>query len=753
VSSRLPFRPLLLALLAAPGLAHATEAPAAVGPAAAEPPAPAALEAAVAPAPGVTTRVAAEVVAEAAPEPAPEAVPAEARTPGANETQVRARRPYTAASSTTVRERDLRLQVVRRTADLLQSVPGLFTVQHAGGGKANQYFLRGFDADHGTDVALSVDGVPVNMVSHGHGQGYADLNWVIPELVERVEVQKGTYAAEHGDFATAGAVNLVTRRNFESSQLTFAAGQFDTYRGLLVVSPELPGWDPVVAAQAYFTNGPFQNPEGLERYSVFARVHRALSDSASLALTLTSYASGWSASGQLPERAVADGRLSAFGSVDPTEGGASERHALQATFRARTRKEDTLEVMGYLAQSRFNLYSNFTFFSADPENGDGLEQEDARVHFGLDARYRAPRALGPVPVELSAGAQLRSDDVETGLWSARARERLATAVDAHVREGSVGLWAQADAQPLPWVRAVVGGRLDAFSFRVRDALEDLGTQGTRTSGARLASQASPKASVVVGPFADTELYGNWGVGFHSNDARGVVRTVDPVTPLTRATGGEVGLRTRAVPGLTLSATLFRLDLDSELVWVGDEGTTEARGATQRQGVELEAQLKPLSWLQADAEVALSRGAFTDAPADAQAIPLAPQLVLSAGLSAVHPTGLFGRLSALHLGDRPATEDGFLVARGFTRVDATAGWRGTTFGTGWEVSVGVQNLLNATWREAQFANVSRLPDELGADACPATTRPAVDGGSFGGCEDVHFTPGAPFNAQAAVSLFF
>lgn len=666
------------------------------------------------------------------------------------ETKVTARRAYAAASSSTTRERDLRLQVVRRPADVLQVVPGLFTVQHAGGGKANQYYLRGFDADHGTDLALFVDGVPVNLVSHGHGQGYADLNWLIPELVERVEVHKGTWFAPYGDFATSGAVNLVTRRDFESNQVTLGAGAFDTLRGLLVLAPEVEGWSPFVAAQVYATNGPFKNPEGLERYNLFARVTRSLSERASLSLALTSYASGWNASGQIPERAVRDGRLSTFDAVNPDEGGSSDRHSLQAIFTTRSQRGDALDVMVYLARYRMRLFSDFTFFSRDPELGDMLEQADARTQLGLDARYRLERRWGPLPVELQFGAQLRNDQVTNGAWYSARRERLAPVIEADVQEASTGLWAQADTQWTPWLRTVAGLRVDHFGFDVKDKLEELDTLDTRTSGVSNATRVSPKAALVLSPLSSTELYLDYGYGFHSNDARGVVRGSAAVTPLTRARGGEVGARVRPFEGVEVAASLFQLDLDSELVWVGDDGTTEPRGPTRRRGLEVEARARLLPWLQADADMTLTRATYVQNAGNADAVALAPTLMLSGGVSAVHPSGIFGRLGAVHIGDRPATEDGSLVAEGFTRVDASIGYRRRWY----EVSLSVQNLLDTRWREAQFANVSRLREETGPESCPNGTRAQQsDAGAFEGCEDLQFTPGAPLNAQATVTLYF
>ncbi|KFE66539.1 Outer membrane receptor protein, mostly Fe transport [Hyalangium minutum] len=647
-----------------------------------------------------------------------------------------------------MRDRDFLLRPHPRPVDILQVVPGLYANQHAGGGKANQYFLRGFDADHGTDVALFVDGVPVNMVSHAHGQGYADLNWLIPELIERVEVAKGPYFARFGDFATAGAINLVTRRHFEKSQVTLSGGSFDTWRGLFIAAPEVEGWDPIIAAQVYGTNGPFDSPEKLQRFSLFTQVTRDVSDRASLSLRLMSYGSGWNASGQVPLREVRAGRLSRFGTIDPTEGGNSQRHSLSATYSARTGEEGEVRVEAYLVQYRLNLFSNFTFFSRDPINGDMIEQHDARTMAGLQASYRFRHQWRGLSFETTFGTQLRTDSIENSLFNDRARERLAPVVDASVREGSLGLYAQEDIILTPWLRTVLGVRGDLFGFDVDDKLEDLTTQDTKTSGVRQASRISPKASLVFGAIPETELYLNAGAGFHSNDARGVVRQPDPVTPLTQARGYELGARTRLFDVLDLAGSVFLLDLDSELVWVGDEGSTEARGPTRRRGLEAEARLRILPWLFADADLTVSRATFVGNAGNADAVALAPTLILAGGVSARHPSGAYGRIGAIHLGDRPATEDRFLTAEGFTRVDVTAGYRGSWF----EVTLGLQNLLNTEWREAQFANVSRLPDETGPESCPAGTRPAGED-TFEGCEDLHFTPGAPFNAQATVSFFF
>ncbi len=660
--------------------------------------------------------------------------------PHAHTTVVTGSRPFTSASSFSVRDRDFMIRPHPRPADILQVVPGLYVNQHAGGGKANQYFLRGFDADHGTDLALSVDGVPVNMVSHGHGQGYADLNWIIPELVERVEVFKGPYFAQHGDFATAGAINMVTRSAAEQSSLTLSGGSFDTYRGLAIVAPQVDGWSPIIAAQISGTNGPFLNPERLERYSLFSKITHPLSEHVTFSLALTAYGSGWNASGQLPLREVTAGRLDRFGSIDPTDGGNSQRHSLVATLRALTSDDGEINVTAYAVLYRLTIFSNFTFFSVDEVNGDQIEQHDDRFLAGAKASYRFIRKFGFLTFDTTFGTQLRVDDIHNSLRRTQGRRELSASVLADVREGSMGVYLQEEISFGRWARLILGARGDYFGFDVTDRL------ASENSGVRQASKISPKASLVVSAIPETDIYVNFGYGFHSNDARGITRATDRATPLARALGGEVGARTRLFDRVDLAASAFLLDLQSELVWVGDDGTTEGRGPTRRLGVEAEARVKILKWLTADFDVTWSKATYVENAGNGNAVALAPTLIIEGGLSARHPLGPYGRVGVLHLADRPATEDSFLTAQGFTRVDAAIGFHHKRF----DVAVGVQNLLNTQWREAQFANVSRLPGET---SCPAGTRASEEGGAFNGCEDLHFTPGAPINVEVTATVYF
>ena len=663
---------------------------------------------------------------------------------------VHGEKPFTPVASRSVRNRDFKLRPTPRPADILRVVPGVFVNQHAGGGKANQYFLRGFDADHGTDIALSFDGIPVNMVSHGHGQGYADLNWVIPELVQSVDTFKGTYSPKLGDFATAGSINFRPYDEIEKTSLSFTGGRFSFYRALAIINGgQNMGWKPLAALELAHSDGAFDNPENTQRYSLYNHFRHDIGKSSTLKLGVTSYRATWNGSGQIPLRQVGLGQLSRFGSIDPSEGGRSERHSAFARLHTHPSENSDLSVMLYLVRYKFNLYSNFTFFSTNAIDGDQIEQEDNRWMGGLSTEYRLKKSIGSIVTNTTVGLQLRGDHIDTGLFSAVKRQRGAASVDAQTLQSSAGLFFQQDIPWTGWFRTVVGLRADQFNFDVEDRLQD-------TKADRSANILSPKASVVVSPNKTTDFYFNLGYGFHSNDARAVVSDTDPGTPLARAKGYETGVRTKLFERLDLAGSLWLLDLENETVWVGDEGVTEARGETRRYGVELEARWSIADWLVADTDVTLSKARFVDLPEDENRIPLAPRFTVTSGISMNHPKGFFGRLGARALSDRPLTEDNFLTAEGFVLLDATLGYRTKRF----EISLALDNVLNTEWEEAQFATTSRVATDPANNAppppgvCPSNTRVETNGaGNFAGCEDVHFTPGSPFNAMLTARLFF
>jgi outer membrane receptor protein involved in Fe transport len=583
------------------------------------------------------------------------------------------------------------------------------------------------------------------MVSHGHGQGYADLHWVIPELVQRVDVSKGPYDPRYGDFATAGAIDLQTTGRAPENRATVEAGMFHSYRGLAIAGTEVQRLRLTGAAEVYGTDGPFEREQNLGRYNLFARAAHS-SEAGELSLTLTGYGSDWDASGQIPLRLVRAGKLDRFGSLDPHEGGSSTRHSVVARYQSPSSEPQRWNVWAYLVDYRFSLYSDFTFQSEHPESSDMIHQRDSRTLAGFKGRYQRDDALGPFTLSSRFGFDLRHDRIANGLDHAPAREWAETLVKAKVEQTGIAAFLDEDMQWTPWLRSEGAVRVDFMSFAVDDALEDRQTLGTKSSGERAATRVSPKGSLVLTPVSWLDLYGNLGLGFHSNDARGVLQGI---TPMTQALGYETGLRASVLERVVARLAVFRIDLDSELVWVGDAGTTEARGRTRREGVEADVRVSYLPWLWSDLALSFTRARFRDAPPGQDAVPLAPTRMISATLTAQHPSGGYAKLGVLNVGDRPATEDRFLTAQAFTRVDLSGGYRYQRY----ELALALENLLDSAWREAQFANTSRVAGENGPEACPSGTRAVSEGGAFLGCEDIHFTPGTPFAVRASASIYF
>ncbi|MCG3153571.1 MAG: Vitamin B12 transporter BtuB [bacterium] len=682
-----------------------------------------------------------------------------------SEILVQADRPYSAASSRAVREFDLRVRPNRSAQELLQTAPGLIIAQHAGGGKAEQIFLRGFDADHGTDVNISVDGMPVNMVSHGHGQGYADLHFIIPEVIDGLEVYKGPYFAEFGDLATAGAVAMRTRDHIESNLVRLEGGQFETYR--LTTLYQIPNAgihnNAYLAGQFYGTDGPVDSPQGFRRVNLFGKFHTHLNENSKLSVDIGGFSSAWDASGQIPQRAVAAGLIDRFGSLDDLEGGTTGRQNLNLAYEAHGEGNSEFLLRAYTTRYNFKLFSNFTFFLNDPVNGDMIEQTDTRTLLGLNSRYRFHHDIGGMLATATLGGGYRADDIAVALWRSPNRVRQQALVDSDVFQRSLYLWAQEEIIFSPMLRLQLGLRGDYFTYDVEDHLEGAPSALPHASGFAQKTILSPKANLVISPAHAIDVFVNVGTGFHSNDARDVViakrvtdsirrfkrqglsdeeissrlaaANLDPAIrndeTLPRATGGEMGFRLRASHRLNFGVAAWGLNLEREFVYVGDEGATELSGRTQRYGLDLEARFGLTSWLYADADLNLSRGKLRDEPADADEIPLAPRLTSTGGLTVKHPSGYEGSLRYRHLGDRPANEANTVTALGYTVLDLTAGYR---FGN-YQLNVILENLTDTEWNEAQFDTESRLPNE---------TEPV---------SELHFTPGNPRNVRVGLSYFF
>jgi outer membrane receptor protein involved in Fe transport len=681
-----------------------------------------------------------------------------------NEVLARADRSYSAASSRVAREFDIVVRPARSSQDLLQLAPGLLTAQHAGGGKAEQIFLRGFDADHGTDVAITVDGLPVNMVSHGHGQGYADLHFLIPDVVERIDVFKGPYQAASGNFATAGTVAFSTRDHLDDNLVRTEVGAFGTasVTALYQVPTAGPHQGAYLASQFYRTDGPFDAPQDFGRFNLFGRFHTHLADDARLALTASGFSSAWDASGQVPARSVGDGLIGRFGAIDDLEGGTTGRQDVNLLFETGT-VDEGFRLQGYFTRYDFKLFSNFTFFLADRERGDMIEQTDQREIHGLNGRYRFAHGAGPVGAVATLGGGFRGDDVDVTLWRSPGRARLDQLVDSRIVERNLYLWGEDELFLAPRLRLQLGLRWDYFTFNVDDRLDGAGAPLPHASGYEHQSILSPKANLVFSPMPSLDVFANTGLGFHSNDARGIVidrRVADLVRryrrdgvadadiderlaaqkfdpghrfaeTLPRALGAELGVRARPVGAVNVAAAAWLIDLEREFVFVGDGGFTELSGRSRRYGLDLEARAAINAWLSIDSDLSLSRGMLRDEPRGADRIPLAPRLTWTGGLSALRPDRIDATLRFVHVDDRPANEDASVIARGYTVFNLLGGYRRGRV----RLNGTLENVFDAEWNEAQFDTESRLRDE----AAPVS--------------ELHFTPGNPRNLRVGVSVFF
>ena len=632
--------------------------------------------------------------------------------------------PVSASSEVFIPGKDFELRPQGRPADVLRLVPGLVISQHQGGGKAEQYFLRGFDADHGTDVALFIDGLPVNFRSHAHGQGYADLHFLIPETVQRLDGFKGPYFVEYGDFATAGAFNFVLRDTVDENYAEAAGGSFGTQRYLTLLSPTRDALKTLVAIEYYRSDGPFTHPNGYERFNLLAKGKASLSESMDLSVWASFYQADWHGSGEIPARAVRSGLIGRFDAIDPNEGGTTQRTNVNLDWRWRPTENQTLSAHAYATYYTLTLFNDFTFFLNDQQNGDMINQRDTRFMAGFDALYEHRSKPFDINLTSSAGFQYRIDTPRVVLATAVQRHQLARTQDVSIQEQSYSPFVKFDIVPLSWLRLVTGARGDIFTYDVHSRVN---TTEDDLNGKTTQARPNVKANLVLGPWAQTEFYANFGTGYHSNDARAVVANSN-LTALPTARGYEFGVRSKVIPRTEFSLTYWVIDLASELVFVGDEGTTEASGPSHRAGIEFATRVKLLDWLTFSGDVTWSRAEFDTGAA----VALAPRLTARADLTARLPWGLSSSLGMRYLGDRYADEDRHQTARGYMIFDWTARYRYKWL----EAFVSIENLTNTEYREAQFFFTSRLPGE------PAT-----------GVPDIHYTPGNPISVMGGLALRF
>ncbi len=646
------------------------------------------------------------------------------------EVAVTGERTFSAASSEALRAIDFELRPKQSAQDLLRVVPGLVIAQHAGGGKAEQIYIRGFDADHGTDINLSVDGVPVNMVSHGHGQGYADLHFVIPEVVEGIDVYKGPYFAQFGDLATAGSVRLRTIDVLDKNRLSVEGGKFGSYRVLSMMSlTNDPATSSYVAGEATHTDGYFDSRINYKRYNLFGKFHSHVNEHSALAVWASAFNSTWDATGQIPVRAVRNGVISRFGSIDPTEGGRTQRFNANGSFVNTFSDYSTLTTQAYFSHYNFQLFSNFTFFANDSINGDGIEQVDSRMLYGARAEYSNEHLLGTVRAISLVGASFRGDDIDVQLYHQTKRQRLKTTADALINQKNLSLYGQEELRLSENVKVQLGLRGDIFFYDVDDRLP-VSSAHSSISGSLTKAVVTPKVNVVISPVSELDVFLNFGGGFHSNDARAVVSNSGERT-LPRAWGYELGVRAKPIDRLTLSLAAWGLDLQNELVYVGDEGTTELNGPTRRIGLDVEMRAQLLDWLFADVDMTFSRGRFRELSGGENFIPLAPTFTANAGLTVRYELGFEASLRLRNVSSRPANENNSVVAEGYTVFDAAVAYSFLNY----RLQLGAENLFDTKWNEAQFDTESRLRNE----SSPVS--------------ELHFTPGTPLNIRMKVEFLF
>jgi len=622
---------------------------------------------------------------------------------------------------------DVNLNPVKSAQDLLRYVPGLFIAQHQGGGKAEQIFLRGFDIDHGTDIQITVDGMPVNMVSHAHGQGYADLHFVIPELVSKIDYGKGTYYADKGNFNTAGYVDLQTKNHLEKNTFQIEAGQFNTFRALAmmnVLPKENKKQGAYIAAELLYSDGPFKSAQHFNRFNIWGKYHLHLNERTKLFVSSNLFNSKWDASGQVPERAVKDGSISRFGAIDDTESGFTGRFNINTRLQQRLRNNDLLEHQLYYSRYQFNLFSNFTFFLNDPVNGDQIKQKEDRNIYGYSGKFNFTRNSGKVKFNTTVGAGLRYDETKgSELSHTLNKTTLLQAVQlGDINEANAFLYVDEKIESGKWLFNL-GLRVDYFHNAYNDRL-----------GQSLPSQqqliVNPKLNIQYTASERLQFYFKNGKGFHSNDTRVVVPR-DGKQILPAAYGTDIGFVCKPFPSLLINTAFWHLFLEQEFVYVGDAGIVEPGGKTRRMGVDVSIRYQLLKNIFTDANINYAYARSIEEPKGENYIPLAPDLTSTGGVSYQNQKGWNAALRYRYIKNRAANEDYSITAKGYFVTDAVVSYSKTKF----TIGAAVENLFNTEWNEAQFATESRLRNETST------------------VNELNFTPGTSFFLKLKLAIHF
>lgn len=657
------------------------------------------------------------------------------------------------ATEGTVGAKQLADRPLLRAGEVLETVPGVIITQHAGGGKANQYFLRGFNLDHGTDFATTLDGMPINLPTHGHGQGYTDMNPIIPELIQRVNYQKGIYYAQNGDFASAGAAQMQSFQVLPQSLASVEAGMFGFARAVVAASPPVGAGHLLYGLELYHHDGPWEKPDDYRKFNgVLTYSQGDLANGFSL--SARAYHGEWDSSDQLAASAISSGTVPFFGSLDDTTGGNSQRYSLQGEWH-RANEHSATKIAAYGFYYDMDLFSNFTYFLTDTNRGDQFEQTDQRWVAGLNASHTLFHDWDGRAIENTLGLQLRNDWIENGLFQSQARQRVdkttydefgvpttlsATTRQDDVAQTSLGIYYENRIQWAEKFRTVAGVRGDFYHHDV-DSLRP------ENSGTRSAAIASPKLSLVFGPWAKTEFYLQGGLGFHSNDGRGTTTTVDPVTgspfdaegnpiqradPLVQTYGAELGVRTLAVKGLQSTLSVWWLEIDSELLFVGDAGTTEASRPSRRYGVEWANYYNLTPNLTLDADFSLSHAEFRDNDPAGNHIPGAIESVIAAGITWHSDCGFFASLRLRYFGPRPLKEDDSFRSGETILLNAQLGYQ---FNQTWTATAEILNVLDRRDHDIDYAYESRIAPAASVN------------------EELHFHPVEPIQVRFGLTARF
>lgn len=622
---------------------------------------------------------------------------------------------------------DLELNPVKNSQELLRIVPGLVVAQHAGGGKAEQIFLRGFDIDHGTDIKITVDGLPVNMVSHAHGQGYADAHFIIPETVNNIDFGAGPYYTQHGNLNTAGYVSFSTFNQISNSRIQVEAGRYQTYRTLLLLDLLKKNKDrqsAYIAGEINTTNGPTLSPQNFRRYNLFGKYRRLFNENTQFMASVSAFKSKWDASGQIPERAVESGLISRFGSIDPSEGGNTERYNANLQLMHRMGTHTTWETQLYASRYIFNLYSNFTFFLNDPVNGDAINQSESRNLYGFNTTLSTKKMFVNWTWNTHYGTGIRYDMTrDSRLANVVNRQFIRNTKLGDIKEANAFAFVQQQLSSTKWL-VEAGIRADYLHFTYADKLntEQFAPQGKTIF--------SPKLSIQYSINSNLQLYIKAGKGFHSNDTRVVVAQRGQEI-LPAAYGGDIGITAKPSSKLLLNIAAWYLYARQEFVYVGDDGNVEPSGRSRREGIDVVARYQLTKHWFLNGTLTVTRPRAIDEPKGQDYIPLAPVMSSNGGIFYKATSGWNGSISYRYLKNRAANEDNSVIAKGYFVADLALNYTRKKY----EAGIVIENLLNTTWNEAQFATTSQLRNET----APVT--------------ELNFTPGTPFFPRIKFAVFF